>query len=608
MDLNGEFKKRLSTIESLVKSLWKPHTLSPYFFTPHDPSHSEGVIRNLSKLIPNHENIPNDLQFSNEEIFYLLCAAWLHDIGMIPNLFQNEPTSVNKRRYLQIREEHHIRSQKFVESKFEYLGLSKEEAQIIGELCKLHRRREDINSELNIPNVRVKLLGAYLRIADSLHIDSTRVDTYKALYNLFLSDGMPLSSEFHWLRSIWIRDIEASISESALKINFNLSESDNIDDIDYLCKITIDDIAEEIASCNDILIKGGISQFIDVKYEFNNLKADDEKKAKLKQIISKLKIQHTASSSQLANIMMDTVMYIAKYYANNEEDALQMIEKYCYSEIDEIKRERPCHVLVKYVEGIVNNAISQTSLDTRKKLDVIIGKIKNVQEERKNNLNMLSKYAKSFIADCSPMLLFGYSSIIIKVLDDIEDEDIRKNTPIYILECRSKNQFNFKNDIIYCDGFRYAKHLSQKGFKKIYLVPDIISGNLILERKVNKILFGANTVDFKNMVVGHTAGHVTLIHSAIHYDVPIYVFADSYKFGVLCNDLENERKTDWFTGSAGLKKEIAEMGIGYYNPRSDVIPLKYVHTFITDVGTFPPTQIPEKLKRKVMSIERILGT
>ncbi|PKN38667.1 MAG: hypothetical protein CVU62_00245 [Deltaproteobacteria bacterium HGW-Deltaproteobacteria-2] len=607
MDLPKELNERLKHIEALSRNLWKDDRLSPYFYTPHDTAHSLGVISKINSIIPKPKKSSNNNNLNDKEWFYLYCAAWLHDVGMIPYLFEDEQKQINKDLYLSIREQHHYRSKQFVEKNYKLLGLQQDEAQVIGELCRLHRRRENINSSIiKLNNVRVKLLGAYLRIADALAIDSNRADEFKSLYNLFLAHGMPLSSEFHWLRSFWIKEIKVNHNDASIMINFNLRESDEIDGIDYLCKTTVDDIAEEIASCKDVLLKSKISYFTDVKYEFNNLPSDDEKKAKLKQVISKLKMQNTASSSQLADIMMDTISYIAKYCSRNKEDALQMIKNYTISEIGDIKKDRPCHILVKYVESLVNKICSSDKLETKEKLSEILKHIKAIQTERSRNIEHIADNAKSLLTGHSPILLFGYSSIIIKIFENVKDENIKENIPIYILECRSKNQLNFKNDLIYCDGLRYANHLANTGFKNIYFVPDIITGNLIASEKVQKVFFGANTVDIKNKKIGHTAGHNTIIHSAYIHKVPIYIFADIYKFGILNEeDTADERKTDWFTGSSEEKEVIKNLGIKYYNPRSDVIPMHYVHEFYTEYGNFPPSQVPQTIENRISQIRKM---
>jgi translation initiation factor 2B subunit (eIF-2B alpha/beta/delta family) len=604
------FNKRLRHIEKASRELWASYNLPFFFFTPHDPSHSECVIKKIKQIIPAQNKSLMGNSLNTEEWFYINCAAWLHDIGMIPGLFPNDPkaSNITEKQYNIIREQHHVRSKNYIAANYHKLGLNHKEALIIGELCRLHRRCVNINSSTRkFGKVRAKLLGAYLRIADAIAIDSSRTNEFKSLYNLFLAHGMPLLSEFHWLRSFWIKEINIDHNNASIIINFNLPNPKKNEDIKYLCKTTEDDIAEEIASCKDVLLKAKISYFTDVKSKFNNTSPDVEKNAKLKQIASKLKMQYTASSSQVADIMMDTILYLAEHGAANNEEAIEMVEKYLEIEIGGIKTDRPCHILVKYVEAIVKKALSSMKLNPEKRLLRITKEIRALQDDRKNNIKKIAYHAKSLLAGYSPILLFGYSSIIIKIFDDIDDEEIKKNTKIYILECRSKNQLNFKNDLVYCDGLRYATHLKNAGFREVYLVPDIISGNLMTAGMVEKIFFGANTVDISGHEIGHTAGHNTIVDSAIKHKIPIYVFADSYKFGRLDKDNAGRRTSDWFTGLPEEKENIKRLGIEYYNPRSDIIPIEYVDEFYTEHGNFSPKKIPKIILDKIAKTEELLS-
>lgn len=599
MSFSEEYSRKLNAIQILAENLWKNHKLPHYFFTPHDTSHSEGVIKCIEKLIPN----PFD-SFKEKEYFLLLASAWLHDIGMIPGLFPDDLKTTNKKEYLRIRDEHHNRSKEYITEHSDDFGLSAHEAKIIGLISKYHRRREDINNLENLHDVRVKLLAAYLRIADAINIDSTRVEVYEDLYSLFLAEAIPLSSEFHWLRSFWISDIEVKPDTATLTIHFNFSKDDKVDGLNFMVENTVHDLSEEIDSCKDTLIKERVSYYIDIDYQFG-LSADEHTLAKLKQIIAKLKVRNTASSSQLANIIIDTVNYLIDSYKGKPADKIEMIKKYLSTEIREIMDDRPCHVLVKHIHTIISNSLTDPSLDDQTKLELIYKKLLRTTQQRKESVLIIANNSQSILLDCAPILLFGYSSIIIDALNKI-DKSIKSKTHIYVLEGRNKNQLNYKNDLTYCDGLRYVLDLSANGFSNVYLVPDSIAGNLIANRRIQKIFFGANTVDIKEGNIGHTAGHLTVIHSAKQYDIPIYVFVDSYKFGDLKDNVIDERNTNWFTGEKKLQNKLISKGIKYYNPRSDVIPLKYVHMFITDVGIFPPTQIPDALTDKLNEIGRTI--
>jgi translation initiation factor 2B subunit (eIF-2B alpha/beta/delta family) len=591
------FSNRLNFIKQHVTNLWHPHSTPIYYYTPHDITHSQGVIDSLYQLIPEEKHC----EMGDEEWFLLLSAAWLHDIGMIPGLFKGDKYP-KKSDYDNIRADHHLRSKEYVLKKQNELGLTVDEADLIGILCKYHRRREDIETCPDIKvttSLKLIVLASYLRLADAIHIDNSRVSEYESLYNMYLVEGMPLDSEFHWLRSFWIREIKPDPQKATIEIQFRFKENIEIDDIDLLIKLTLDDVSEELDSCKNVLIKEGISYYIDVVPKFGVGIEDGKNKMKLTQIISKLKTDHTASSNQLANITIDTIEYMVNLTSEGEEEIFNMIQRYKDGEIEDMIMNRSCHILVKQVQNIINKYTNiEIKADTNFK--TIINNMKKelhtLRNNRKEAITKLSEYARPFLSDFGTILLFGYSISVIAALENIEDEEIKRNTKIYICECRSKNQYNYKNELIYCDGWRYVKRIREIGFEKVYFTPDIIVGNLISRKKVNKIIFGANTVDIKNDRVGHTAGHMTFIDSATKHKVPVYIMADKSKFGTFDENPEDERTINWFTGDRKLLSEFNKKGVIFFNPRSDAIPIESIFTFITEYGSFPPSQIPPIFK------------
>ena len=71
--------KRLEKIEQVMKEdylpAWQIHF--PHY-TDHGASHCESVESKLNEFIP--DSIKDEL--NEYEIFFLLCAVWLHDVGM----------------------------------------------------------------------------------------------------------------------------------------------------------------------------------------------------------------------------------------------------------------------------------------------------------------------------------------------------------------------------------------------------------------------------------------------------------------------------------------------------------------------------------------------
>jgi len=135
-----------------------------------------------------------------DERFLLLASAWLHDVGMILNLFgRHEDANV-------VRDTHDERCAQYIRNNRETLGLDLPESTIVAELCRYHRKKNDISTcQKEVGAVRLTLLAAYLRLADAIHLDITRMP--QGRYDLLVAAGMPWESRFHWLRSMWVNSI-----------------------------------------------------------------------------------------------------------------------------------------------------------------------------------------------------------------------------------------------------------------------------------------------------------------------------------------------------------------------------------------------------------------
>lgn len=147
-------------------------------YTNHDVTHLKHVEEYADRIIPNE--IKCELNIN--EVFFLLCGIWLHDIGMIfkddeLELFKSKTEEERDSFAVNIRESHNIRSETYINENNEELGLNWHEAEIIGKIAKGHRqidlhKVEDDDYEGS--NIRVSFLSAILRLADECHVDKTR--------------------------------------------------------------------------------------------------------------------------------------------------------------------------------------------------------------------------------------------------------------------------------------------------------------------------------------------------------------------------------------------------------------------------------------------------
>ena len=151
-------------------------------FPKHNIEHSEKVIENLNKII--YDNLKKDL--NEYEIYFLLAAAYLHDIGMAlleeelddPLIKQLKNSKEKLKKY--IRKNHHIRSEEYINKFYKELSITNHhEAAIIGEISKGHRQLQlstyDLDFKYKDYSINKALLACFLRIADELDFTFERI-------------------------------------------------------------------------------------------------------------------------------------------------------------------------------------------------------------------------------------------------------------------------------------------------------------------------------------------------------------------------------------------------------------------------------------------------
>lgn len=147
-------------------------------YTNHDVAHLKYVEEYADRIFP--DKIKSELNIN--EVFFLLCGIWLHDMGMIfkddeLELFKSKTEEERDIFAVNIRETHNIRSETYITENNEELGLNWHEAEIIGKIAKGHRQidlHEVVDDDYEGSNIRVSFLSAVLRLADECHVDKTR--------------------------------------------------------------------------------------------------------------------------------------------------------------------------------------------------------------------------------------------------------------------------------------------------------------------------------------------------------------------------------------------------------------------------------------------------
>lgn len=185
-------------------------------YTSHDIKHSELVITRLDTIIS--DNLKEKLD--EYEIFFLLCSAYLHDVGMA-NLKHIKDYCGDNADI--IRENHHKRTCLFVRDCFDKIGLQDDaQGYLIGKICLGHRKEDLHNTNLFHPiysykdhKINIPLLASLLRVADELDITFER--TPQLIYDNFdISDE---KSKDEWKRHLQVLGVTATGNNSFIQCN-----------------------------------------------------------------------------------------------------------------------------------------------------------------------------------------------------------------------------------------------------------------------------------------------------------------------------------------------------------------------------------------------------
>ncbi|EGW38296.1 HD domain-containing protein [Desulfosporosinus sp. OT] len=152
----------LNKIEQQVNKILDTHYTNNFLI------HSKEVEKILDKLIPVKEKVA----FTKEEIFILLSAIILHDVGLfIPSRYN----SVNE-----LREKHAEISADYVNSLSSECKIDTNILLPVAILCRAHSKPQSINNvdefyQYNGIEIRLRFIGALLSLSDGMEIFSKRV-------------------------------------------------------------------------------------------------------------------------------------------------------------------------------------------------------------------------------------------------------------------------------------------------------------------------------------------------------------------------------------------------------------------------------------------------
>ncbi|MCP4603907.1 MAG: hypothetical protein GY847_25865 [Proteobacteria bacterium] len=561
--LGPELKGRLEKIRKAVRRLHRdiePTKRQPPFFTPHGEIHYEAVERKIKQLIP-ITSFDEDSGLSASEAFFILGSAWLHDIGMINGVLTGDTDD-----YTLVRDNHHIRSMEYIKEHYTNVEVLQSEADIFGWLALFHRRRcplpdcTETSDHDDHGRVRVRLLAAYLRLADALHVDQTRVPAEQ--WALLLAYDIPLKAKMHWLRSMFVGGIGVDPAGKQITVQFKsriaLPSGDEADSqalartLSSIYDAITQDLESELDTVKEVLIFGGISSYLKIKRSVTEVVLGERLLNDLRTVLNYYFLLENPSSSALYRLVLQSVRSIVAVHDSGTQTSDKLTGKAVRKFLAEIEESilgtRSCHTGLKtLVKDIRLSVVDRLSRDIAP-VDWIERKLKDLEEHRESVRRNACVYFEQQILNDElasdgeitvyNVLLYGFSEITMKSLCGFRDAVIRRLireehceegslTPvhrakfeeraskyfrIFVCEGQPKNRTGWGGTIIYHDGCRYAIALAERGFSQIHVVPDAIAGSLMppVPRKpspptIDFVMVGAN--GYSNSTFTHSAGH-----------------------------------------------------------------------------------------------------
>jgi len=178
-------------------------------------------IGHVQRVISKRESLDQFLcpPINQKEAFVLLVAVYFHDIGMFLGRRELEDPR-------QVRAEHHTRSAEIIQwlNDEHYLDIDDLELRIIKKIVEAHRvtdlQQLAENQRIEGTDIRTRLLGALLRIADSCDCDRSRAP--KAIFDLFY-EHIPPGSRQYWQVHFPVTDVSFNAGRASIVVSADLN-------------------------------------------------------------------------------------------------------------------------------------------------------------------------------------------------------------------------------------------------------------------------------------------------------------------------------------------------------------------------------------------------
>jgi translation initiation factor 2B subunit (eIF-2B alpha/beta/delta family) len=627
--LNEQDEANVMKMEQVVKAQWEKGADASEF-TPHDPDHFARVEDWIRALIPQERW----KDFSFEERKILTWCAWTHDIGMLTSHYSKDESSKT------IRNKHVEQSATWVANEWASLKLDRMEAQVIADIIRFHSRSnslEDCPSRRSCMRtvVRPRLLAAYLRLADALDVAHDRVQEPHR-FNLLLRQVAEDIDDtlFHWVKSFVVSGIALDYDHHEIRVEFMNHTGANQQHFAMIKRYVLDEIEDELASVEQTMSFGGISSFhLVTSHVGGHIRGDLQAKVStsIDRVLTWVQLTRSPNSTAITvaalravRALLDEVKELRKKAPSEAWHALRTGLRRLLNTLGEQRRKRRCHNELRRIFEFLNQIYQDNEFKEDfdeaifQGLEAFTEQFLRFAIPDKQRYSLLAKELAKVLDGLNPgrslagpwtFLLYGCSDTVASVLSAF---NVDRRIRLCIAEGRSKTHYGPHNIPTYVDAEAYAERLCLCGVKaeQTNIIPDaciastIHMGHVGLLAPIDAVIFGTNGIYIDpEILVAHTAGHLTCAISARHYSTPVVVLGSSTKILQFSEkgEARTSRDSKWYASDKEALERLRKYGADTsWNPREDRVPFELIDVIITDQGIVQRKDGSEAAKSELM--------
>lgn len=230
-----------------------------------------------------------------------------------------------------------------------------------------------------------------------------------------------------------------------------------------------------------------------------------------------------------------------------------------------------CELFMRYVTRTSNDEHGKT-LDQMEFKRSLIRRGDGFKDQSIRSRDAIAKYGSAFVRDGAVLLLHGYSSVVMRLLEQVKDS--HKRFKVICTEAIPGNQA------------RLVVSRLQSWDVPVTVISD--SAVAFYMGKVDMVLVGAQGV-VENGGILNKMGTLQVAIVAKSYNKPLYVASESYKFARIFP--LDQADLSW-PGAAKVPDEVSDES---KRPALDFTPPEYITLLFTDLGVLTPAAVSDEL-------------